>query len=189
MTILAFAHNVFPPPFSENKQKMENIFYVIVILVLATLFSSCSKAANKQESFFIGKIKIDIKQEGDDAILFANDTSTVQYTNRKTTHMRKVVLNNYNIAKAYFSNKAEKVISSEEMDEMILELITYHTYTNHDIEFTPETFNSTESRDIIIFFIKNKYPKEYFKKCEIILGMTPSEFEEYEKYRSFYFNK
>jgi hypothetical protein len=38
-----------------------------------------------------------------------------------------------------------------------------------------------------MLYLRNKYPQEYSKKCELIFKMTPAEFEYHEKNRDAFF--
>ena len=166
--------------------------------VISKLLGRKSKS---QITFYIDQNKVDIRKEGDSVRLSTLENQNVLLPNQTIANLKELLLSNYKIVKDYYHPSAAKAVPIEDLNDISLIIairrlyiynmwrIWYKNQENRDLTFRSEDFEHPDLSDIILLYLRKKYPADYSHKCEILFDMTKSEFQEYEKNRNSFFNK
>jgi hypothetical protein len=128
----------------------------------------------------------------------------ILFTNEKIERAVDIVKENYAKIKAYYiSNLSQNQMINFDYDDLNIisvEILIYYfnIYTrwkeyyvksNYDIKFYEKDFNHPDTYDIIIFYLKQKYPDNWKSMSQKYINMTSVEFDFYWTNRIAYFNK
>jgi hypothetical protein len=114
-----------------------------------------------------------------------------------------IIKENYDRIKTHYitnlSKKEQWLIDYDDLNIISVKILFYYltqyarwkeqyTKSNYDIKFYEKDFSHPSTYDIIIFFLKNKYPYEWKNISQKYINKTPEEFDFYWTNRLAYFN-
>lgn len=144
---------------------------------------------------------IDLEQDGGQVRILTSSFINRPFPNQTIENLRNLILNNYKIVKDYYEPKTENVIPIEDLNNICLKIVLdrlhmynmwriwYKKQENRNLTFDKKDFDHPDLEDVIMLYLRDKYPLDYKGKCELIFSMTPSEFESHEKNRDAFFNR
>lgn len=150
-------------------------------------------------SFQIENIKIEVTKEGQ-AIRLKTSTDNLLLMNQTSKEIKEVVKGNFVTVKEFYKKRANETIKMEDLNSVCLKIVFRFFYMhnmwrsegkrlkNKNLEFLNEDLEHPYSFDDIITVLKEKYPRHYSNKCELLMNMTTDEFKKYEKNRQDFFN-
>ena len=147
--------------------------------------------------FTIDEIKIELTEENKGIRLTTRNDDNVILPNQTMTSVENIVRENFQIVKSHYLAKTGVLVSIDEYDLSFISLkivlhylymynmwrITYPQHRDQELKFLPKDFEHPNTGDMIIWYLKNKYPETYAAKCQLMLGMSTDEFTNYEKKR------
>ena len=144
---------------------------------------------------------IELKQDNGQVLILTHDFSKRPFPNQTIESLTNLILTNYRIVKEFYKEKAENVIPNDDLNNICLKIVldSLHMYNmwriwykkqeNRNLTFDKKDFDHPDTKDKFMLYLKDKFPIDYKKQCEIIFSMSTEEFENYEKNRDAYFNK
>jgi len=151
----------------------------------------------------LDKIELDISKTLFGKVNVAFDGSST-YVSDSKDRVIEIIKGNYEIIKAhYISNLSQNQlndIDNDDLNAISVKILIYYLNqysrwkeqykkSNYDIKFYDKDFGHPSTHDIIIFYLKEKYPDKWKIISEKYINMTSEEFELYWTNRMAYFNK
>ena len=145
----------------------------------------------------IDDIQIELTKESSGIRLTTPNNDNVILKDQTASSVEAIVRENFQIVKSYYQAKPGVLgsIDKHDLSVVILKIVLDYLYMynmwrklykeqqDRDLRFLVEDFAHPRTSDTIIWYFKNKFPKNYSAKCELMLGMSADEFKAYEKSR------
>lgn len=131
-----------------------------------------------------------------------SDTENVLLKNQSIEQVRQLLADNYAIVYRHYSSKS--LCSSEDLENVnkvsisiVLHYLymynnwrnTYRNMQDFDLRFNDKDFANPTTFDIIVNYYKKRYPYDWIRKCNRLLGMSAKELQKYYEEREKFYNK
>lgn len=135
-------------------------------------------------------ITIKLEKEGN-GLRLTTDIENWFIPHQTIEETRKITEKNYGIVKEHFKRKAGQIISASDLENVCFNIVLhffqmynhwrkmYRRETERDLTFIQKDFEHPYTSSHIVDYFKKMYPRHYADKCEVMLGMTPEQFKEY----------
>lgn len=151
-------------------------------------------------NFQIDDIEVNLEYEND-SLRFrtVNGDYSLQYQTFKET--KEIVSGNFEIVRRYYGLKCQGKVPYADLNQISIKIVMNYFYMynmwrrvykkerNRDLKWLDKDFDNPTTYDIIISYLKKKYPSDYQTACELLLSMSAENFIKYEKNRNDFYNK
>lgn len=135
-------------------------------------------------------ITIRLEKEGN-GLRLTTDIENWFIPHQTIEETRQITEKNYRIVKDHFKSKTGLIISATDLENVCFNIVLhyfqmynhwrtmYKRQTKRDLTFIQKDFEHPYTSSHIVNYFKKMYPDKYAARCEVILGMTPEQFQEY----------
>jgi hypothetical protein len=135
-------------------------------------------------------ITVELKKEGN-GLRLTTDIENWFIPHQTVEETKQITVKNYGIVKDHFKSKTGLIISATDLENVCFNIVLhyfqmynhwrtmYKRQTKRDLTFIQKDFEHPYTSSHIVDYFKKMYPDNYAARCEVMLGMTPDQFKEY----------
>lgn len=121
--------------------------------------------------------------------------------NQNIESVATLVRNNFDIVYNYYKSKSTNNTDLIDINKVSVSIVLHYLYiyntwkntyknkTDLDLRFNKQDLNNPTTLDIIMSFYRKKYAINWIEKCNLLLGMTVEELQNYYEEREKFYNK
>jgi hypothetical protein len=145
-------------------------------------------------TFSIGAITLRVTTETN-GIRLQTDSENVYVLNQTLATAKPILEENFKLVKDVLGSRAAQQVKSIELEELALKIVlqyfslysnwkaSYPNERDRDLAFMIKDLENPMTYDFVTHYIKGKYPKRFQEMSAILLGITVTQFSNYEKGR------
>lgn len=142
-------------------------------------------------TFYIENIKLEINTDAYGVQLEALDKAW-PLPNQSLEETKRILTENFSMVCQKYLPHTTGIILPEDLHAVCLQIVVHYLYLynmwrglyekekNRDLAFLEKDYTHPDTYDMIIWFFKNKYPKDYADICSTMLGISSLEVLKFE---------
>ena len=154
---------------------------------------------NNQQKILLGEINVTLQSKGTAIRLLCEDNNAL-LEHQSVEEVTDILTRNFEKVTQYYRNAAQQKVAEGDLQRMSISIVVHYLYMYNkwrkmytgmadlDLGFKEEDFEHPGTYDIILYYCKQHFPKDWVSKAAAMVGKTDDEVRGYNERRQQFFD-